>query len=84
MDGITLLGLGAGILTTFSLIPQVMKIWRSRSARDISLGTYAIFSVGISLWIAYGVVIASVPVILANTVTLFLALVILSFKMRFK
>lgn len=84
MDGITLLGLGAGILTTFSLIPQVMKIWRSRSARDISLGTYAIFSVGISLWIAYGVVIASVPVILANTVTLFLALVILSFKLRFK
>jgi MtN3 and saliva related transmembrane protein len=84
MDRVTLLGMSAGILTTFSLMPQVMRMWKTKSARDISLVTYIIFSIGISLWILYGAVIRSAPVILANTATLFLALAILFFKLRFK
>jgi MtN3 and saliva related transmembrane protein len=62
----------------------VLKIWKTRSATDISLGMFALFSVGVLLWIVYGFSIGSLPVILANSITLALALAIIVFKLRFK
>ena len=84
MESANTLGLIAGALTTISFVPQVIKIWKTKYARDISLGMFAIFSSGALLWLLYGVRIGSLPVIAANAVTLGLSLTILVFKIRFK
>lgn len=78
------LGLIAGALTSVSFLPQVIKTWRSKSARDLSLGMFGIFSAGVSLWLVYGILVNSIPVIAANALTLVLCLVILYFKLKFK
>ncbi|WP_127477985.1 SemiSWEET transporter [Sulfurivermis fontis] len=84
MDAINLLGLLAGTLTTAAFLPQVIKTWRSRSAGDISLVMFALFSLGVLLWIVYGFTVGAVPVIVANVITLLLSLTILIFKIRYK
>jgi MtN3 and saliva related transmembrane protein len=78
----TALGLLAGTLTTIAFVPQVLKTWRTRSTHDISLGMFAIFVTGVSIWIVYGLLIGDVPVILTNVATLALAGIILIFKVR--
>jgi MtN3 and saliva related transmembrane protein len=84
MESANTLGLIAGALTTLAFIPQVIKTWKSRHTRDISLGMFVIFSVGVFLWLLYGIRIGAMPIILANVVTLVLALTILVFKLRYK
>lgn len=84
MDGIQILGLGAGALTTISFVPQVIKTWKSRSAEDLSLITFLLFWTGVLLWCIYGVVEKDIPVMVANLLTLVLASVLLFFKWRFK
>ncbi len=84
MESADTLGLIAGALTTVAFIPQVVKIWKTRHTRDISLGMFAIFSAGVFLWLLYGIQIGATPVIVANIVTLGLALTILIFKIRYK
>jgi len=79
-----MMGLVAGSLTTLAFIPQVLKIWKSRHARDISSGMFSIFSLGVLLWLIYGIQIESWPVIIANALTLGLSLVILAFKIKYK
>ncbi len=78
------LGLIAGALTSVSFLPQVIKTWRSRSASDLSLSMFGIFSLGVTLWLFYGLRVNSVPIIAANALTLALCLVILYFKLKFK
>jgi len=77
------LGLLSGMLTTVAFVPQVLHVWRTRSARDISLGMYLLFTTGVAGWLAYGCMLGAMPVILANGVTLFLALAVLVMKLRF-
>lgn len=77
------LGLLAGTLTTIAFVPQVLKTWRSRSAEDLSLGMFSLFTVGIALWLVYGFWIQALPLILTNTITLGLAATLLFFKLRF-
>jgi MtN3 and saliva related transmembrane protein len=84
MESANTLGLIAGALTTVAFVPQVIKIWKSKHARDISLGMFAIFSAGVLLWLFYGIEIGAMPVIVANAVTLGLSLTILIFKLRYK
>jgi len=79
----TLLGYAAGFLTTIAFIPQVMKIWKSRSAHDVSLPTFIAFTVGVALWLTYGFVKKEPPMILWNSVTLVLAGAILTMKLKF-
>lgn len=79
-----LIGMLAGTLTTISLVPQVLKIRRTRSARDISWGMFALFGLGVVLWLVYGILIGAVPVIVANAVTLALTLAIIVMKWRFR
>jgi MtN3 and saliva related transmembrane protein len=76
-------GFTAAVLTTFAFVPQVMKVWRTRSTSDISLGMYSLFTLGVVLWFVYGVLIQSWPVMLANFVTLLLASSVLVMKVRF-
>lgn len=78
------IGLFAGSLTTISFLPQVIKTWKSRSAKDLSLVMFSLFCTGIFLWLIYGLLIHSWPVILSNTFTLVLSLTILFFKLKFK
>lgn len=77
------IGLAAGVLTTLAFVPQVIRVWRSRSARDLSLSSFAIFTAGVALWLAYGLIVGALPVIVANAVTLVLAGAILVMKLRF-
>jgi len=78
------LGLLAGTLTTVAFVPQVIKIWKTKHANDISLGMFAIFSGGVLLWLCYGIAIGATPVIVANAITLGLSLTILLFKIKYK
>ena len=71
----------AAILTTVSFVPQVIQTLRTRDTRSISLGMYVLFSAGVALWLVYGWVIGSWPVILANAVTLVLASTVLWHKL---
>ena len=83
MDWITLIGLLAATGTTTAFLPQVIKAVRSRRTSDISLVMYIIFIVGLLLWIVYGVLPIDVPVIVANFITVFLALIVLSLKLEY-
>ncbi|MGB5106969.1 MAG: SemiSWEET transporter [Candidatus Zixiibacteriota bacterium] len=83
MDNITILGLFAGACTTFSFVPQLIKILRSRSTSDISLWMYIVFSSGILMWLIYGLLIADLPIIIANAVALFITITILSLKIKY-
>jgi len=80
IDITTLLGTMAGTLTTIAFIPQALKTWRSRSAEDISLGMFVLFSTGVLLWLVYGIALGEWPIIIANAITLALALMILALK----
>ncbi len=80
---IELIGFGAAALTTFSLVPQLVRIWRRRSADDISTVMFGLFSFGVLLWLVYGLLLASWPMIIANGITLALSLSVLVLKFRF-
>ena len=73
----------AAVGTTVSFVPQLVRGWRLRSAREISLITFLVFSVGVFLWLLYGIFAHSMPIILANGITLAISLAILALKIRF-
>ncbi|BBF86881.1 hypothetical protein DLM_3289 [Aquitalea magnusonii] len=77
------LGLLAGCLTTLSFLPQVWLVWRKKSAGDISLGMYLLMCSGVALWLSYGLLIHSRPVVLANGLTLLLSMAVLLMKLVF-
>lgn len=80
----TWLGILAGVLTTTAFAPQAIKAWRSRSTADVSLAMFLMLVTGICLWLAYGIIIGDLPLILSNGVTLVLAAAILWAKIRFR
>ena len=80
---ITIIGFAAAALTTIAFLPQAVKIWRSRSSRDVLLGMAVIMLIGVVLWLAYGLLRGDLPIIAANVVTLFVAGNILVGKLRF-
>lgn len=84
MDIITVIGLTAGFCTTIAFLPQAVKTWKSKSAKDLSLGMYSIFLTGVLLWLTYGFLISDLPIILTNLATMLLAVSILYFKLTFK
>ncbi len=79
-DFITALGLLAGTFTTISFVPQITKLWRTRSTDDISSGMFIIFSLGVALWLIYGWIKGDIAIIVANAITLLFALSILGLK----
>ena len=78
-----IVGFIAAILTTVAFVPQIMRVWRTRSAEDISLGMYTLFTLGVVLWLVYGILIDSWPIIFANCITLLLAGAVLIMKVKF-
>lgn len=84
MDFITVLGLVAATLTTFSFLPQLLKIWQSKSAKDVSFVMLIFFNTGVLLWLIYGLYLEAWPIILANGITLFFNVIILMLKIKYK
>lgn len=78
------IGYGAAILTTASFVPQAWLTFRTRDVSGISTGMYSVFALGITLWLLYGLSIGAWPVIVANAITLLLAICILAMKIRFE
>jgi MtN3 and saliva related transmembrane protein len=80
---IDLIGMFAGTLSTVAFVPQVWRIWKTRSARDLSLPMYLIFTAGVAMWFAYGLLLGALPIILCNGLTLLLAGTVLAMKIKF-
>ena len=78
-----LTGYAAAFLTTCSFVPQAWLTFRTRDVRGISLGMYSVFTVGVALWLLYGLMLAAWPIVIANAVTLTLAASILLMKIRY-
>ncbi|WP_372658164.1 SemiSWEET transporter [Hydrogenophaga sp.] len=79
-----LLGYGAAFLTTVSFVPQAWLTFRTRDVSGISLSMYCAFTLGIALWLLYGLALGAWPIVVANAITLMLALGILVMKLRFR
>lgn len=77
------IGFAAGATTTLAFLPQVLKVWRSRSVQDISLGMYLVITLGLALWVWYGFRTGSVPVMVGNSLILLQTILVLVAKIRF-
>ena len=83
MQPTDLIGSLAAFLTTTAFIPQVWQIWRTRHTKGLSLGMYIAFTCGVALWLLYGILLGSWPIIIANSITVCLAGAVLVMKIRF-
>ena len=84
MDYIVIIGLIAATCTTAAFVPQAIKTIKTRETKDLSLGMYLMFTIGVFLWLVYGIFIKNVPIIAANVVTLMFTTTILFMIVRFK
>ena len=81
---ITYIGFFAAFCTTIAFLPQAIKVYKTKSTKDISLYMFLIFTIGVLSWLIYGLIINDWPVILANAVTLILSFFILIYKLKYK
>lgn len=77
------IGLVAGLINISSFVPQIIKAWRTRQTRDLSLATYIALSIGTILWVLYGVMIGSIAIIITNIIFLVLLFIVIALKLRF-
>ena len=84
MDTITIIGLIAAAFTTISLFPQLIKVWKTKSTKDISTGMFSLYCGGVFLWFVYGVYVNDLPIIIANSLAFIQALIILILKAKYK
>jgi MtN3 and saliva related transmembrane protein len=82
IDQNEIIGLIAAVCTTFAFIPQVIKVWKTKNTKDLSLRMYSIMFIGIILWLVYGIRINSLSIILANVVTAILVGTILVYIIK--
>jgi len=83
MNTIDWIGSAAATLTTAAFVPQALKVWHTRHTADISVGMYALFTLGVALWLTYGILLGAWPIIIANSITLLLAGAVLVMKIKF-
>ncbi len=84
MSLIQILGLAAGTITSITFLPQVIHIWKTRSAKDLSLMMLLLLILGVLLWLTYGILVKDAAIIYTNSMVLAMSLILLCFKMRFK
>lgn len=84
MDYVTIVGLAAAAITVFSLFPQLVKVWKTKSTKDISLGMFSLFCSGLFLWFVYGILMKDLPIIVANFLGFIQAFIILMLKVKYK
>ena len=83
MDSIEILGMTAGTISSITFLPQVIKTWKSRSAKDISLWMILFVTSSVILWLIYGIFLKSIPIIYTNSAVLLMSLILLYFKWKF-
>ena len=79
-----MIGSIAAVLTTFAFLPQVIKVIKTKDTESIALGMYLMQVLGIALWLAHGLIIHDLPLILANSISFILSAIILVYKIRYK
>jgi MtN3 and saliva related transmembrane protein len=79
-----IIGIAAGVLTTAAFLPQLIRVIRTKHTKDLSLITFSLFSLGVSLWLIYGILLKELPIILANAFTLVFAVPIVIMKIKYK
>jgi MtN3 and saliva related transmembrane protein len=84
MAPIEILGLIAGTITSITFLPQVIKIWQTKSAKDLSIMMLLLLMLGVVLWLIYGLVVMSAAIIYTNSMVLAMSLIMLYFKLKFK
>ena len=84
MNEIQLLGLSAGTITSVTFFPQVIQIWKTKSAKDLSMPMLLLLLLGTSMWLSYGLFIKDAAIIYTNSMVLVMAFVMLFFKLKFK
>ena len=84
IDIINLIGFFAAFCTTIAFLPQAIKVYKSKSTKDISLWMFFIFTTGVFSWLSYGILTSDLPIIFANSVTLLLSIFILIYKIKYK
>ena len=77
------IGIFAGVCTTISLVPQVIKAWKTKSTKDISFFMLGLFTIGVTGWLVFGILLNNYPIIVTNFTTLLLALLIIAAKIKF-
>ena len=83
MSAIQILGLVAGTITSITFLPQVIKIWKTKSAKDLSLAMLALLMLGVSMWLLYGILVLDAAIIYTNSMVLIMSLVMLFFKLKY-
>ncbi|MCB0709249.1 MAG: SemiSWEET transporter [Chitinophagaceae bacterium] len=84
MSAIQILGLAAGTITSITFLPQVIKIWKTKSSKDLSLSMLALLILGVSMWLLYGILVMDAAIIYTNSMVLTMSLVMLFFKIKYK
>lgn len=84
MDFQHFVGLAGGIVSSVTFLPQVIKIWKTKSAKDLSMMTLFFLTLNVSLWLTYGMIIKDYPLIITNSVVLSMVLMMVYFKLTFK
>ncbi len=83
MSFLEILGLAAGTITSITFLPQVIQIWKTKSAKDISLGMLGLLMLGVSMWLVYGIIVKDIAIIYTNSMVLLMSLIMAYFKFRF-
>lgn len=84
MTTIQILGLAAGTITSITFLPQVIRIWKTKSAKDLSMVMMLLLIVGTSMWLSYGLLINDAAIIYTNSMVLAMSLIMMFFKLRYK
>jgi MtN3 and saliva related transmembrane protein len=83
MTAIQILGLAAGTITSITFLPQVIQIWKTKSAKDLSLQMLLLLILGVLMWLTYGILAKDAAIIYTNSMVLGMSLIMLYFKFRF-
>jgi MtN3 and saliva related transmembrane protein len=83
MSAIQILGLAAGTITSITFLPQVIQIWKTKSAKDLSLQMLLLLILGVSMWLTYGILVLDAAIIYTNSMVLTMSFIMLYFKWRF-
>ncbi len=81
---VEIIGLLAGTISSITFLPQVVKIWQTKSAKDLSAPMLFLLVLGVGLWLSYGIAIKNLPVIYTNSAVLIMSLVMVYFKWKFR
>ena len=84
MGALEILGLLAGTITSITFLPQVIKVWQTKSAKDLSMMMLLLLMLGVILWLIYGLILMNVAIIYTNSMVLAMSLILLFFKLKYK